>query len=541
MNTFYSRKVKYNIMAWEIILTADKGSFTDYGGSSVLGYVACMPSRLIPKFFMYRFFTPDVPVDSEGRAIVAPYALRKVESTLVHAGFDSVVVIPPHRLEKAINQKTKVVGLTVHDPFGLNPVSFKLSMIFGGGPTWTAKYFEEFGEKISKLKSKYNFKVIVGGPGSWELTKENKDWADVIFIGEAEADLPRVVKSIIDGQEVPKVVYGKNPKVNEIPPIINPARLGEVQITRGCPRGCQFCPITPETFRTIPLDVVKKEVEVNMRAGVKRVEFITDDVLLYGSQKLRVNHEAITKLFTETMNMGVDGIWFPHISAPAVRSSPQTVKAMSEIARYDEDRAAAPVVGLESGSEKILSKYMRAKPFPWTPREWKDVILDATAIMNDNYIYPCYTMTIGYPEETNEDVDQSIDLVQSIIDHKLKAWIFPLPVIPMGVSYIRNNPFPVLEKMPTRYWDVLYISWKYDLQITREMIPILTGGIKNKFAQRTVQYMIDKIFYSIEWVFKQLKETQGKYAYTFASINLNNTTGVIKAIYWLFRLAFKPL
>jgi radical SAM superfamily enzyme YgiQ (UPF0313 family) len=111
----------------------------------------------------------------------------------------------------------------------------------------------------------------------------------------------------------------------------------------------------------------------------------------------------------------------------------------------------------------------------------------------------------------------------------------------MGVSYIRNNPFPVLEKMPTRYWDVLYISWKYDLQITREMIPILTGGIKNKFAQRTVQYMIDKIFYSIEWVFKQLKETQGKYAYTFASINLNNTTGVIKAIYWLFRLAFKPL
>ncbi|MEM4001248.1 MAG: radical SAM protein, partial [Saccharolobus sp.] len=88
MNTFYIRKVKYNIMVWEIVLTADKGSFTDYGGSSVLGYVACMPSRLVPKFFMDRFFTPDVPVDSEGRAIVAPYALRKVESTLVHAGFD---------------------------------------------------------------------------------------------------------------------------------------------------------------------------------------------------------------------------------------------------------------------------------------------------------------------------------------------------------------------------------------------------------------------------------------------------------------------
>jgi len=528
-------------MTWDIVLTADKGSFTDYGGSSVLGYVACMPARLVPRFFMEKFFTPDVPVDSEGRAIIAPYALRKVESILVHSGFNNVAVVPPNKVEKAIGTNTKVVGLTVHDPLGVNPVSFKLSMIFGGGPTWTAKYFEELGEKISKLKAKYNFKVIVGGPGSWELSKEIPDWVDTIFMGEAEVDLPPLIKSVFDGQEVPKVVYGKNPKVDQIPPIINPARLGEVQITRGCPRGCQFCPVTPETFRSIPLDVIKKEVEVNMKAGIRRVEFITDDVLLYGSQKLRVNHEAITKLFNETINMGVDGIWFPHISAPAVRSSPQTVKALSEIARYDKNRAAAPVVGLETGSEKILNKYMRAKPFPWTSREWKDVILDATIIMNENYIYPCYTMTIGYPDETNEDVDQSINLVQSIIDHKLKAWIFPLPVIPMGVSYIRNNPFPALEKMPTRYWDLLYISWKYDLKITREMIPILTGGINNKFIQKVIQYMIDRIFNSIEWVFLQLKETDGKYAYNFAEVNLNNSIGVIKAIYWLFKLAFKPL
>ena len=53
--------------------------------------------------------------------------------------------------------------------------------------------------------------------------------------------------------------------------------------------------------------------------------------------------------------------------------------------------------------------------------------------------------------------------------------------------------------------------------------------------------MIDRIFNSIEWVFLQLKETDGKYAYNFAEVNLNNSIGVIKAIYWLFKLAFKPL
>ncbi|AOL15934.1 radical SAM protein [Sulfolobus sp. A20] len=529
-------------MAWDIILTADKGSFTDYGGSSVLGYVACMPSRLVPRAFMDKFFTPNTPVDSEGKALYAPYALRKVESVLVHAGFSSVAVVPPERLGKVVDGRTRVVGLTVHDPFGLNPVSFKLSMIFGGGSTWTAKYFEELGESISKLKGKYGFKVVAGGPGAWELVKDKPNWIDVIYIGDAEGKLPEVMKKLIDGEEIEnKVIYNKLPKSTKIPPIINPARLGEVQITRGCPRGCQFCSITPETFISIPIETIKKEIQVNMKAGTKRVEFITDDVLLYGSQKLRVNHEAIVKLFSETMNMGVDGIWFPHISAPAVKSSPQTVKAMSEIARYDKDRAAAPVVGLESGSERIISKYMRGKPFPWTPREWGDVIIDATAIMNDNYIYPCYTMTIGYLDETDEDVDESIKLVESIIDHGLKAWIFPLVVIPMGTSYIKDNPFPIMEKLPSRYWDLLYISWKYDLKITREMIPILTGGIKNKFAQGIVKYMIDRVFDSIEWVFLQLKETKGRYAYNFSNINLNNTLGVIKSIYWLFRLAFKPL
>ncbi|MQL55781.1 B12-binding domain-containing radical SAM protein [Acidianus ambivalens] len=524
-------------MPYQIILSSDRGSFTDYGGSSVLGYVACMPSRLVPRLFMDRFFTPKVPLKGDNAAY-APYALRKVEAILSNSGFD-VTVVPPEKIEKYIKD-AKILGITVHDPFGLNPVSAKLSFIFGGGPTWTAQFFSEFGEKVSKLKKKYNFKVIAGGPGSWELSLRKPDWVDVVFLGEAEVDLPIIAKKIIDGEDVPPIVKGRNAKIEEIPTIKNPARLGEVQITRGCPRGCKFCSVTPETFRSIPLDQIKKEVEVNLKGGWRRVEFITDDVMLYGSSKLRTNHDAIVKLFTEVMNMGVDGIWFPHISAPAVRESPKTVKAIAEIARYDVDRAAAPVVGLETGSLKILEKYMTAKAFPWTPREWKDVILDATAIMNDNYIYPCYTMTIGYPEEGEKDVEESINPVQSIIDHKFTAWIFPLPVIPISTTYISKNPYPKPETLPQNYWDLLYISWHYDLKVTRDLIPILTGGIKNKLVRKFVQIMIDKIFSNIDYIFLQLKNTKGEFSKTFSQINLNNTLGVIKSIYWLIRITAKP-
>ena len=523
---------------YDVVLSADRGSFTDYGGSSVLGYVACMPARLVPRLFMDKFFTPKVKTDKEGKALYAPYALRKVEAVLSEAGF-KVAVVPPENIEK-FAREAKVIGITAHDPFGLNPVSAKLSFLFGGGPTWTAQFFEEFGEKLSSLKEKFKFKVVAGGPGAWEISLRKPNWIDVVFLGEAEVDLPGVVKKLIEGEEVPPIVKGRNPKVDQIPTIKNPARLGEVQITRGCPRGCRFCSITPETFRSIPIEDIKKEVEVNLKGGWRRVEFITDDVMLYGSTKLRVNHDAIVRLFTEVMNMGVDGIWFPHIAAPPVKESPKTVKAISEIARYNVDRAAAPVVGLETGSLKIFEKYMPAKAFPYSPKDWKDVIIDATAIMNDNFIYPCYTMTIGYPEETEEDVQQSIDLVQAIIDHKFTAWVFPLPVIPISTTYISKNPYPKPETLPQNYWDLLYISWKYNLKVTRDLIPILTGGIKNKFARKIVQMMIDKIFSNIEFVFLNLKETKGEAAKMFSNINLNNTIGVLKAIYWLIRITAKP-
>ena len=241
------------------------------------------------------------------------------------------------------------------------------------------------------------------------------------------------------------------------------------------------------------------------------------------------------------MSMGVDGLWFPHISAPAVRESPKTVKAMAEIGRYDSKRSVAPVVGLESGSLKILNKYMRAKAYPWRPEDWWDIIIDATAIMNENYIYPCYTMTIGYPEETEDDVVDSIELVQKIIDHGYIAWIFPLPVIPIGTSRMKNNPFPAMERLPKNYWDLLYISWKYNLKITRKLIPSLTAGIKNIFIRSLVAHMIDRIFENIEWIFKGLKETKGAMAMTFSNIDLNNFIGVLRSIYWLTRISFNKL
>ena len=522
-------------MGSTVVLTSDRGSFTSYSGVSTMGYVACMPARLVPRVLMNSIFTPPEETNRKGEAYFAPYALRKVEASLVASGITDVSVVSPDMLERAIDEDTKVVGISVHDPLGLAPVTFKLTMIFGGGPSWTEKFFQEMGNRIAKLKKKYGFKVFAGGPAAWQLSLERPHWVDTIFSGEAELDLPDLVRKAINGDQMPRDSVGRMPKVEEIPTIIKPSRFGEVQVTRGCPRGCQFCSITPETFRSIPLSDIIKEVNLNQNAGQNSVELLTDDILLYGSKRLGVNHEAIVNLFTEVKKQGVDLIYFPHISSPGVLSSPKTVEEISHIAEYDKYRAEAPVVGLESGSERIISKYMRGKPFPWKPSDWKNVILESTPIMNDAYITPCYTMTIGYEDETEEDLQESIDLVQNIIDEKLRAWVFPLPVIPIGTSRIRNNPFPILEKLPKGYWDLLYTSWKYDLQITRIMMPEMTKKMQSRTVEIITNTMTDKIFSHIENVFLELKETKGMKARDFSRIDLNNVMGIFRSIYWIGR------
>ncbi|MCL5731106.1 MAG: B12-binding domain-containing radical SAM protein [Candidatus Thermoplasmatota archaeon] len=522
-------------MSAEIVLSSDRGSFTDYSGANPLGYVACMPHRLVPRILMDKVFTPPMKSYSSGEAIDAPYALRKVEAIISGSGYRSVAVAPPEKLSKIVDRSTRVLGISVHDPYGLSPVSTKLSLMFGGGRSWTAKFFEDLGETIVSLKNKYHFTVFAGGPGVWQMDLQRPEWVDVVFNGEAELDLPPLIRKILSGEPFPAKVNGRDPKVDQIPTIIKPARFGEVQVTRGCPRGCQFCSITPEMFRSIPMKDIMAEVSLNLRAGHKSVDLVTDDILLYGSKKLETNHQAVVDLFRNIREAGVEEIYFPHISSPAVKDSPETVMEISNIAEYDKYRGEIPVVGLESGSTRIIEKYMRGKAFPWGPADWGDIIVDSAGIMNDAFITPCFTMTIGFSDESNDDVRETIKLSERIINSGSKAFLFPLPVIPITRSRLKNNSFPEADLLPESYWELLYVSWKNDIDLIRRMIPDLTYRMNSAFMHKITGTMMDRIFGSIENMFRDLMETRGKKAMDYGRYDLGSAMGLFRSFFKLIR------
>jgi radical SAM superfamily enzyme YgiQ (UPF0313 family) len=521
-----------------VVLTADRGSYSDYSRSSPFGYFACLPSHVVPRFLMDRVFTPPAPTENGGpTALWAPYALRKVEASLHRAGIVDVAVVPPERLETAVGKRTRVVGVTAHDPYGLSPVSTKLTMLFGGGPAWNAVFFDELGARVQRLRSRCSFVTVAGGPGIWQTTYRVPDWVDTIFHGEGEVDFPILAARAIEGVAPPPVVHGRSATLEQIPTILKPARLGEVQVTRGCPRGCEFCSITPEKYRTIPLGQIRTEVELNIRHGERDVELLTDDILLYGARKLRTNHEKVVELFREVKRLGAEHLFFPHVSAPAVREAPDTIREIGEIAEYDRYPGISPVVGLETGSERIFAKYMPAKAFPWKPADWWNVVLDATRILNEANIWPCYTMTIGFPDETDVDVDRSIGIVEAIVGQDLKAWVFPLPVVPISSSRLKGNPFPELERLPTRYWDLLYVAWQRDLKLARELTATVTNRIKSRIADRFFRMVADRFGESLLRIFAELSATRGRLSHEFRSIDLNRPFGWLRMAYWTMQAA----
>jgi len=524
-----------------IVLTADRALFTHYHGNDFFGFGLCMPYRLIPKILEYRLLAPKIPVDGL-RAKYAPYALGKVEASLLASGFsrENVVVTPPHMVGKAIDRDTEIVGVHVLDPKGLAPVSWTLKALSGGGMTCTELEFEKLIYEVKSLKEKYKFKVIVGGPGSWQLRGyEDKYGIDVLYEGECEITFPLIVKKMLDGEEVPRYVQGESAPVDKIPLITTPSRNGLVQITIGCPRRCRFCNPTTWKFRSIPLVNIMKEVEFNLKNGIKNISFVTEDVLLYGANGLQLNANAVKKLFKSTVSLakkyGVSRkVGFSHVSCASALVMKDTVKYISEIEELSEDEPTFPQIGLESASPRIVNKYFRGKVYPWKPEDWPDILIETSKLFNDSYWYPCYTYIIGFPEATPDDYIATIELIDELKSEGFIGWTFPLLLIPMGGSMIERKKevgFAYLSNLPEEAIDCMVAGWKLSVYNSRRLVSkLMKGGnpLISKIMLRLAFRAIDAMEEWINGIGNGVEVINDVYS----KVNIRSNWGLLRTILW---------
>ncbi len=118
----------------EYVLVSDPSLSYEYREFSLLDFLPCAPSNRLTEFLFPFLRGPRIPNDN-GRAVQAPYALRKIEAALLQEFTEEeVVVAHPDYVDRFIDERTKIIGVHTMDPIGLGPVT----MMYTNGRTATS-------------------------------------------------------------------------------------------------------------------------------------------------------------------------------------------------------------------------------------------------------------------------------------------------------------------------------------------------------------------------------------------------------------------
>ncbi len=443
---------------YKVVLSSDRTLFSEYHGGIFLGFSACFPTSLINKFFYYTFFCPSIDVYKNGAAKLAPRSLRLIQSKLLQNGLseDEIVVAHPRHLNKVVGPRTKVLGLSEQDPLGIGPATSTFTNIFGG----EAYMSKEFSNLLNYEKiKKHNPHVVVGGAGAWQLDSKDireRKGVDSIVLGEAEEVVTKHFKDIINGKEVSDVVEGKTSDVEEIPSLSAPTLNGLVEISRGCGRGCSFCPLSDVKRRDLPKKQIIADIKINLKAGKKTPILHAEDILKYKSGQ-EINEKAVTDLFQQIKSIkGIKFIDISHFSVSSVIESPGLVEKISKILNLGQNQLfLGGQVGIETGSPRLIEKHMKGKTGRREPKEWPNMVVNAFKVLSKNNWVPAATILMGLPGEREEDVLKNIELIEEL--KNIRSLIVPLSY----VSVSNKSSFNIKEASPL-YKKLFKKCWKHN-------------------------------------------------------------------------------
>jgi radical SAM superfamily enzyme YgiQ (UPF0313 family) len=488
---------------YPIVLTASRAEANEYDDNPFAAFICTFPKKL--SGFALREHLENLPSNPDGTAQRTIYGLRKVESLLTKEfGDENIVVAHYDQLHRFIGKDTKIVGISSMDPMGLAYVSTTYNSLIGfGGEALNAAEFEKLitHPAIQQFKPK----IIVGGAGSWQINEAGtqKKWGiDVLFQGEGEEDLISVFKKILNNEPVPAYFVAQKPDRKKIPPITHAACYGMVEITRGCGRGCQFCSPTNRTKYSFPLDYIMKEVKTNVEGGSSTIFTVTEDIFLYKSKPQFIpNREEIVKLFkTIASYPGVEHILLSHASLAPVIYDQKLLEELSPIllekTRWTPKlhpsytkRFVSVEVGIETGSVRLMKKYMKGKALPYSVDQWPELVLQGVGIMNDYDWWPLCTIMTGQPDETEDDVRATLDLIDDLRNHQAKMFYTPVLFIPLKEAMLGNRCRTNLKNLSELQWEVIARCWRNNID----------------FWRPDMKWMLNPIFFFSHWFYTRWK------------------------------------
>src|SRR2546423_8396924 len=394
---------------------------------------------------------------------------------------DDVVVCYLENLEKFVGPETKALAIHAHNPLGISYATDVYSKLAGENlmPLNAYEFLKIITHPVIK---KYRPKIIVGGPGAWQLEKANRlDEFNIDCLIDGEIGMvftelcDRIMQNDPTRPRIIKIPKDKQPAVEDIPVVRHRSTFGVVEITRGCGRGCQFCSPATKVGRSFPLSHIMESVRMNAREGATEIMIASEDMFLYEQlPNFTPNVPALIELFKGIKSVpGIETIQTSHITMAPVVKDPSIIEQLtpyivpySHVHHKDSTDPKQcmidPIIGLETGSPRLFNIFMKGKGYPYKSHQWRDVVVKGMEILNRHHWFPFCTFIIGLPGETDEDTKQSLDLLSDLRD--AKGTFVPTFFVPLENTRMEQKSSVKLIEMTDLQWEFFFTCWKYNLE-----------------------------------------------------------------------------
>ena len=421
-------------------------------------------------------------MDSLGSTIystIPPYGLGYVASASAKIlGRDNISFFdaeylrlsPGQVVEKVLKEKPDIVAINATSP------NFFLA--------------KEIVELLGKILGK---KIIVGGPHAIlspeSFLSDSTISKYILFVGTGDGE--PTISAYLKGKnldQIPNIAYlDQNGKI-QISRIKEKVKSEEINLdrsfflndivisgdriesyilaARGCPYSCSFCaaPLINSTMTTKSKKVLKNEMKQLLDRGVNYIRFI-DDLFLISEEKIYELKEIFDELRISKNNFGFEATARSNIS---VKFEEKTWQVLSDLGLKEIE------IGIESGSEKIL-KLMKK-----STNSNNVIVTVENAIQHGIYVKGF--LIVGYPYETEDDLQKTLDLTQ-----KLKN---------IAGNRIRFSPVVAKAYPGTKLYNDLHEHFSGDEILSTDALIDLSSYLSDNFTKQEKEILHNRTRYN---------------------------------------------